>query len=188
MTDPFDTLGTAPRFDLDLSALEQRHRDLSRALHPDRYASAPAAERRLALGHAIEVNEAWRTLRDPVRRAEALLRRAGVPVGETAEPKASQELLIDFLEAREELADAARGKQLARVARLGDAMRVRQQRVEARLVAAFAAAGVGTGGDAAPDRDKLALAVPLLGELRYVRRFLEEVAAIEEDVALTDSP
>lgn len=188
MTDPFDTLGAAPRFDLDLLALEQRHRDLSRALHPDRYASAPAAERRMALGRAIEVNEAWRVLRDPVRRAEALLRRAGVAVGETSEPKPSQALLMEFLEAREELAEAARARQLARVTRLGDSMRVRQREVEARLAAAFDAAGAGSSGDAPPDRDKLTLAVPMLGELRYVRRFLDEVAAIEEDVALTDSP
>ncbi len=67
--DPFDTLGVEPRFDLDLAALERRHRDLSRALHPDRYAGAPAAERRLALGRAIDANEALRVLKDPIRRA-----------------------------------------------------------------------------------------------------------------------
>src|SRR5262245_41178207 len=90
MIDPFETLGVEPRYNLDLRALEQRHRDLSKALHPDRYASAPAAERRLSLSRAIDVNEAFRALRDPVRRAEALVRRAGVPVGETAEPKAAR--------------------------------------------------------------------------------------------------
>jgi molecular chaperone HscB len=42
----------------------------------------------MALSRAIEVNEAWRALRDPIKRAEALLVRLGVPVGETAEPKA----------------------------------------------------------------------------------------------------
>ena len=94
MADPFDTLGVEPRFDLDSSALEQRHRDLSRALHPDRYTGAPAAERRLSLGRAIDVNEAFRVLKDPIRRAEALLRRAGVPVGEISEPRPPPDLLM----------------------------------------------------------------------------------------------
>ena len=86
MNDPFQTLGVDARFDLDLGAVEKRHRDLSRALHPDRYADASATERRMSLSRAIEVNEAWRALRDPVRRAEALLTRAGVAFGDAGEP------------------------------------------------------------------------------------------------------
>src|SRR5262245_30540129 len=122
-SDPFETLGIAARFDLDLKAVELRHRELSKALHPDRYAGAPAAERRLGLGKAIEVNEAWRVVRDPVKRAEALLRRAGVAVGETNEPKPSAELLMEMMESREALGDAARSKDLATIATLADAMR-----------------------------------------------------------------
>ncbi len=41
--DPFATLGIEPRFDLDVRAVEARHRELSRTLHPDRYSGAPAA-------------------------------------------------------------------------------------------------------------------------------------------------
>jgi molecular chaperone HscB len=74
------------RFDLDVAALDARRKELSRALHPDRFASSPAAERRMALGRAIEVNEAFRALRDPIRRAEALARSLELPVGETSEP------------------------------------------------------------------------------------------------------
>ena len=172
MADPFDTLGVAPRFDLDVRAVEQRHRELSKALHPDRYAGAPAAERRLALGRAIDVNEAWRTVRDPVKRAEALLKRAGLEVGETAEPKASPEMLMEMMEIREELAEAARAKKLDVVLEHGERMRARERAIEAELAQQFAAAE----GDA----ERLARVLPKLGELRYVRRFLDEVAAIEE--------
>jgi molecular chaperone HscB len=175
MPDPFETLGVEARFDLDLRALEQRHRDLSRALHPDRYAGAPAAERRLSLSRAIDVNEAFRALRDPVRRAEALVRRAGVAVGETSEPRPPPALLMEMMEVREELADAARGRDLARVAALAEGMRARQQDVEARITRAFDAAG--------GDPHKIAETLPALGELRYVRRFLDEVSAIEEELA-----
>jgi molecular chaperone HscB len=167
--DAFDTLGVEPRFEIDLAMLEQRHRELSKALHPDRYVGAPAAERRMALGKAIEVNAAFRALRDPVKRAEALLRRAGVPVGEVSEPKPSPELLMEFMERREELSDAARAKDAGRVAALAVDMRARQD-VTLAALARELAAGEPT-------------AVSRLGELRYVRRFLDEVSAIEEELA-----
>ena len=167
MTDPFSILGVEPRFDLDPEELSRRHRELSKALHPDRYASAPAAERRMALSRAIEVNEALRILRDPVRRAEALARSLGLQVGETVEPKASPALLMEMMEAREELATAGRKKDLGALGKLGEAMRRREAGVLGGLAEAFRA-GVA-------DR-----VLPLLGELRYVRRFLDEVSALEE--------
>src|SRR5690242_13592019 len=114
MNDPFATLGVEARFDLDPRALERRHRDLSRALHPDRYTGAGSAERRIALSRAIDVNEAFRALKDPIRRAEALIRRAGVAVGETAEPRPPPALLMEMMEAREELSEAARARDLGR--------------------------------------------------------------------------
>jgi molecular chaperone HscB len=166
-SDPFALLGVEPRFDLDDEALAERHRDLSRALHPDRYASAPAAERRLALGKAIEVNEAYRTLRDPVKRAEAVAKLAGLAVGEDREPKASPALLMEMMEAREELSEASRAKDLGRVESLGAGMRAREKAVVASISEAFA-------------KGDTARVLPLLGELRYVRRFLDEVAAFEE--------
>ena len=175
MADPFETLGVEARFDLDLRALEQRHRDLSKALHPDRYTGAPAAERRLSLGRAIDVNEAFRVLRDPIRRAEALVRRAGIAVGETAEPAAAPALLMEMMDAREELSDAARAKDLTGIVRLGATMTARQDAILARLAQAFDAA--------AAEPQKMSGALPILGELRYVRRFLDEVSALEEELS-----
>jgi len=174
-SDPFEILGMEPRFDLDLRALEQRHRDLSRALHPDRYAGAPSAERRLALSRAIDVNEALRVLKDPIRRAEALLARAGAAVTETGGPKPTPSFLMEVMELREELAEAGRALDLGRVGKLAAAMRGRQEDVERRLGAAL---DEGRG-----DPQKITAAVPVLGELRYIRRFLDEVSAIEEELA-----
>ena len=175
MADPFETLGVEARFDIDLPALEQRHRDLSRALHPDRYTGAPAAERRLSLSRAIDVNEAFRALKDPARRAEALLRRAGVAVGEISEPRPPPALLMEMMELREELSDVARAKDLGRVRELAVAMRARQQDVERELGRALDAG--------AQDPQKIDAALPVLGELRYIRRFLDETSAIEEELA-----
>ena len=172
MTDPFATLGIEPRFDLDLKAVEARHRELSRALHPDRYARAPAAERRMALSRAIEVNEAWRAVRDPIKRAEALFARLGVPSGELAEPKPDAALLMEMMEAREELSEAAHLKNMEAVHKLHLRMSQREREVLAVL-----GRGLDEAGSCTAAARKL---VPRLGELRYLRRFLDEVSAIEE--------
>jgi len=172
MLDPFDTLGIAPAFDIDLGAVEQRYRDLSRVLHPDRHVGASPGERRLSLGKAIEVNEAWRLVRDPIRRAEALLRRRGVDLREGAEPKADPEFLMEMMEQREALSEAKAKRDSAGVKALAEHIGAKEEAVLGRLARGFEETTSGGNG--------LAKLVPLIGELRYYRRFLDEVASIEE--------
>lgn len=168
--DPFETLGIARTFDLDLPAVEKTHRDLSRALHPDRYVGANATERRVALTKAMEVNEAWRIVRDPIRRAEALLRLSGVAVGENREPPADPEFLAEMLEQRDDLAAARIARDLDAVRRLAHAVQDRLRDAEAELSRGFA------HGEGQP-------LLRRLGEARFYRRFLEEVSAIEDELA-----
>lgn len=168
---PFATLGVEARFDLDLGAVEKTHRELSRALHPDRYASAGASERREALSKAVEVNEAWRVLRDPIRRAEALLALRGLALSEGREPKAAPEFLMEMLEMREALGEAREARDLAAVHRMARAIDERSRAVQADL-----AAGFGSGAALEPLAAKV-------GELRFYRRFLDEVSAIEDELA-----
>jgi molecular chaperone HscB len=190
MVDPFDTLGIAPSFDVDLTAVEQRYRELQRVLHPDKHSAGSPADRRIALGKAVEVNEAWRLVRDPIRRAEALLRRLGGRIEEGKEPKADPEFLMEMMEQREALSEARASADPAAVERLASAIRKREKDVTARIAAAFATALPGAaaapGAGAASSRagaqsdgalDKVAA---LVGELRYHRRFLDEVSAIED--------
>ncbi|MBI5535116.1 MAG: Fe-S protein assembly co-chaperone HscB [Deltaproteobacteria bacterium] len=172
--DPFDTLGIPPRFALELTETEQRYRDLSRALHPDKYVGRPASERRMALSKAIEVNEAWRLLRDPARRAEAMFRRAGIEVGETKGAPADPELLMEMMEQREALAEVRGNKDRPGLETLVAGMREREKSVLDRLAAALDAP--------APNPDALRSNLPALSELRYVRRFLEEASAAEDEL------
>jgi molecular chaperone HscB len=171
--DPFASLGAPRRFDLDLGALEKSHRELSRALHPDRFANAPASERRAALERAADVNAAWRILRDPIQRAEALFSLAGFEVGETHEPKASPMFLMQVMEEREALAEARQARDLAKVRKLAEGARVRKSEAEAKLARRFA--------ETATSSDELSKLLPLLGELRFLRRFLDEIEAIEDE-------
>ncbi|HEY3500460.1 MAG TPA: Fe-S protein assembly co-chaperone HscB [Polyangiaceae bacterium] len=171
MSDPFETLGLPAAFDLDPPALEARHRELSRALHPDRYAGRPSSERREALGRAIQVNEAMRVLRDPIRRAEALLARRGYLVSESGRAPVSPALLMEVMERREALAAARGARDLARVRQLAGGVRAREAELTAVLARSFST-----------EPADFARIEALLGELRYHRRFLDEAGAIEDDL------
>lgn len=169
--DPFSLLEVEPRFDLDLTLLEKRHRDLSRVLHPDRYAGRPSGERQQALGRAIEVNEAFRVLRDPVRRAVALLARHGRVKDEAEAQQADPMLLMEVMERREALSEARRAKQRDAVERLTETVRARERVVEREIAQSF--------GSEPPD---LARVETLVGELRYHRRFLDEAGVALDDL------
>jgi len=66
----FEALGLAPSLSLDTGDLEKRFYARSRELHPDRFVRAPKADRDRALDLSSALNDAYRTLRDPVARAE----------------------------------------------------------------------------------------------------------------------
>lgn len=169
--DAYDTLGFAPVFDLDPTTLERRHRELSRALHPDRYAGRPSSERQRALGRAIEVNEAFRKLKDPVTRAETLLARHGRTLTETNARPADPGLLMEVMERREALTEARRAGDLAKVRGLVHGVAQREQRVIGEMAKAFV--------QRPPALERVEA---LLGELRYHRRFIEEAQSVEDDL------
>jgi molecular chaperone HscB len=170
--DPFATLGIPATFDVDLASVEKTHRELSRALHPDRYVSASASERRAALAKAVEVNEAWRVVRDPIERAAAILALRGVATGEGQGHEARQDpaFLMEMMEQREALAEARAARDAAAVRRLAAEAEERSRAVERALSEGFAR------GEAGSLAGKL-------GELRFYRRLLDEVSAVEDELA-----
>ncbi|MGA2218197.1 MAG: Fe-S protein assembly co-chaperone HscB [Terracidiphilus sp.] len=74
--------GLERRFEIDLSALEQEFHRLSRKLHPDRFARATETERQLSLADTALLNDAYRTLKEPLHRTEYLLKLEGAEIGE----------------------------------------------------------------------------------------------------------
>ena len=179
MPDPFTLLGLEPSFDVSLSELANRHRDLSTALHPDRHANASASVRRQALGRAIDVNEAYRKLKNPVTRAEALLERLGLsanPETQTADPS----FLMEMMTQREALGEARSEKDGDAVETLEREIAVQQKQTLERLSGAFTSLPMPGEVDAVPS--VLASVHEALGELRYYRRFLDEVSAILDDL------
>lgn len=104
----FTLFGLEPAFTLDTKALEKTYIALQRTLHPDRFARKSDEEKRFATSHTLSLNEAYDILKNPLSRAEYLLSLQGIEVNKDTRTsvKASQDLLMESLEAREALAEA----------------------------------------------------------------------------------
>ena len=85
--DYFSVFGLEPRLNLDLPALEHEFHRLSRRLHPDRFARAEENEKQLSLADTALLNDAYRTLKDPLRRTEYLLKLLGAEIDAGQESK-----------------------------------------------------------------------------------------------------
>ena len=80
--DYFSVFGLEPKLNLDLDALETEFHRLSRKVHPDRFARFGENERQWSLADTALLNDAYRTLKDPLRRTEYLLKLQGAEIGE----------------------------------------------------------------------------------------------------------
>jgi molecular chaperone HscB len=87
MTEPltqnyFEFFSLPRKLQLDVSALEKQFYTLSRKLHPDRFAAKPVAEQEAALAQSSLLNDAYRTLKDPIARTQYLLTLEGIQLEE----------------------------------------------------------------------------------------------------------
>jgi molecular chaperone HscB len=113
MTLPFDpgqdffALFDLPRRQgIDTARLEALYRDIQSRVHPDRYAHLADSEKRQAMQWATRVNEAYLTLKDPLRRARYLLELSGHDVRLETNTAMPTEFLIAQMELREAVATA----------------------------------------------------------------------------------
>ena len=119
----FEILGLRSEFRVDADALERAYRELQRSVHPDRFASAGDARKRLALQASARANEAYRTLRDPVARAEYLLSLRGVATNVETDTRLPVAFLTRQLERREAAEEARDARDDAALAALVDDVR-----------------------------------------------------------------
>jgi molecular chaperone HscB len=175
-SDHFAVLGLERRYDLERAAVAARQRELARLLHPDRHATSPPAERRASLLWATAVNDAAKVLRDPVRRAEYLLKLLGCDVGDekTGGKRVAPAFLMEILELREELHAACARRDEARIAAMGADVERRRAALLTELAAGFAALAD------PPAAEALEALARRLATMRYYTRFLDEIAAYEE--------
>jgi molecular chaperone HscB len=135
--DYFSLLGLQRQFAIDPAELDRRFRELSRSLHPDRFARAEARERRLSLERATRLNDAHRYLRDWRLRAAYLLKLAGTDVFAEGRTFADPEFLEEQLEWREELAVASSDRDVDRLAGIAARARAELAALEAEVAEFF---------------------------------------------------
>jgi molecular chaperone HscB len=169
-TDHFERLGLARGVDLDTAALEQAYLALAQAHHPDRAVGQDAAARRAAMEASAAINEGYRILRDPVRRAEYLCKLAGIDLDvtdrERGAPHMPPAFLAEMIERREAL-EGARKQGFAAI----DALR---SATAAELATCFARAS------AALRSGEVRSAAVALVERRYLQRLIDEIDEIDE--------
>ena len=94
----FQLFGIKRHLAIDLPQLQTLFYDLSRKLHPDRYSRKSERERALSTEATAILNDAWRTLKDPLERAEYILNEEGFNIGEQRSKDVPPELLEEVFE------------------------------------------------------------------------------------------
>jgi molecular chaperone HscB len=88
--DYFSFFGLPRKLNVDVAGLEREFYQLSRKLHPDLYSGAEAREQQWSLEQSSQLNDAYRTLKDPIKRTEYLLRLEGVELEEQSKSATEQ--------------------------------------------------------------------------------------------------
>ena len=166
----FELFGLAPAFSIEGEALERSYREIQSKVHPDRFAHAGDAERRASLQWTTRVNEAYRTLKDPVQRAKHVLELHGVDVAFETNTAMPQQFLMQQMELRESLETAVHGKDPGGLAKLQKDLQGEKQALEKQL-----------GERIDRDRD-YAAAAGLVRELQFLEKLEAEIDAAYETI------
>lgn len=170
---------------IEMSGLEKKFLQLSWKLHPDNYVNATPEEREISLKRSSELNDAYRTLREPVARVEYLLAIEGARVEGKSKQQAPPELLEEVFELNESLDELREAK-----AASGDtsALRVKLESAEKNFQAKLGEvdgelqgaakewdAAVDAGGDEAKRKGVMAKLNELLNRRSYIRNLVVNV-------------
>ena len=169
----FEIFDLTPGFEIDLEVLTGRYRELQRLVHPDKYAQASDQDRRLAVQMAANINDAFRTLKDPVERALYLLRLKEVVVDDESARRLDPEFLMEQMELREALGEVRGSAQGAQ--KLGKIF-VTIDRLETQTLHALTAAF------ARDDTAALRNANEHVQKLRFIKRLRGEAQEVEEQI------
>ena len=110
----YDFFGLDRKLNVDEAELQKRFYELSRQWHPDRFSRKSADEQAQALEATSILNDGYRTLRNPVHRAEYLLKEEGFPIGEQRSKDVPPELLEEVFELNMMLEELKEGEDSAR--------------------------------------------------------------------------
>jgi molecular chaperone HscB len=162
----YEAFGLEPRLTLDVEDLQQRFYRLSREYHPDRFTRRPAEEQQQALERTSVLNDGLRILKDPIRRAEYVLKANGFDIGEQRTKDVPPELLEEVFELNMALEESDKD-QLAAFQTRFEAMR---NQIDHELMALF------KQYDAAPSQDTLTPIRAILNRRRYIDNLIQKIS------------
>ncbi|MEJ6023433.1 Fe-S protein assembly co-chaperone HscB [Ramlibacter sp. PS4R-6] len=102
----FELFGVPEQFAQDLGRIDERWKDLQREAHPDRFAAQGAAAQRIAMQWSVRINEAYKRLKDPLKRAAYLCELRGSPIDPENNTAMPATFLVEQMEWREALEEA----------------------------------------------------------------------------------
>src|SRR5580698_7323339 len=163
----YEALGLTPALSLDGNDLKKRFYERSRQWHPDRFSRASPPEQEKALEMTSVLNDAFRTLRDPVSRAEYFLKEKGFELSKEAPP----ELLEEVFELNMALEEMREGDDSARpqLESAGERFKQMLAQIDASL------AGLFTDYDATPNKAVLEEIHGALNRRRYISNLVRDV-------------
>jgi len=133
----FDLFDLPPTYAIDASKLDDAYRTVQAQVHPDRFAAAGDAQKRVAMQWATRANEGYQTLRDPLKRAIYMLSLRGVHADAENNTAMEPAFLMQQMEWRENIEDAADAKNLgaleALLHELRDQERIRFEKLAALI-------------------------------------------------------
>jgi len=168
----FSLFGLPVRFALDEQALDSAYKRVQGQVHPDRFVSATAAERRVAMQWAARANEAQQTLRSPLRRASYLCELHGISIDAESNTAMPDEFLLHQLKWREDLDEARSSGERDRFEALAGEVRALESDTIARIARAI---------DESRD---FAAAAALVRQLMFIERFGGELEAASHSAEL----
>ena len=194
----FEFFNLPRKLTLDVAALEKQFYRMSRRLHPDRFAARPVAEQEAALAESSLLNDAYRTLKDPISRTQYLLKLEGVELEEQSKaatdaarssgvekkqvvpPELLEEVFELNMQLQEMRAAKAMGEEEPELRRdlmtAKDAFDAKMVEAQAELEGLWSAwdASVDAENEAAKGRAKEAM-VELLNKRSYLRNLVRDV-------------
>jgi molecular chaperone HscB len=171
VTDYYQLLGIPRSLNLSLDELQKRYYALSRELHPDRFMQKPEAERQRALDMSSALNDAYRTLKDPIKRAQYYLGLEGFDIGEQRSKDVPPELLEEVFELNMALEEMRGGD---------DSARPQLEQAEKNFAGMLAASDqelidLFVKYDASQSRDVLGQIRNVLNRRKYIQNLVTEV-------------
>jgi molecular chaperone HscB len=166
----FQLFGLEVAYRLQLTQVEQTFRELQTQVHPDKAVQLSDAEQRIAMQRSTLVNEAYQTLKSPIRRARYILSLQGVDTQEVTNTAMPIDFLMAQMEWREAVIAAQHERNVSALEQLESRMKHETRELEAQLAVKIDV-----------ERDYVA-STGLVRKLRFMEKLAEEIHAAYDEI------